>query len=176
MPHVDLKDVDFIEVGHYLNSFLRNGGSNDMAVDGDPTPVDFSLTAPAGFDYFVHRINFAIVTTAVVNADKFGDLGSGLTNGLRLFVTDADDRELFDLFDGEPVKTNGQFASFAGVDVRTLSGSKGVGIRWTFSKATDSAPIKIPSGWSLVAKVQDDVASLVTFTITAQGLRVGTES
>jgi hypothetical protein len=64
--------------------FLKNGGSEDMVVDGDPTPVVFSFSADATDRIYLTAIRIVMSATSFgFDGSKFAK-GSGLTNGLLL--------------------------------------------------------------------------------------------
>jgi len=64
--------------------FLKNGGSEDMVVDGDPTPVVFSFPADATDRIYLTRLRI-VMSAASFSFDgtKFAK-GSALTNGVLL--------------------------------------------------------------------------------------------
>ena len=165
-PAEDLASIPYENV---RTKFLRlAAGSADLNVDGSSPSVTASWTVPSGFVFLFHRINFLVYGNVAVSANGFGS-GSALTNGLDFFVNTPQGTE-HDLLDGVPIKTNGDFAAFAGVDVNQLAGSKGVGVRWTLSKATSDTPLAIEPGASIVLRINDDLSALGMFRANAQGV------
>ena len=67
-------------------TFLRNGGSENMLVNGSVTPVSFTFGADATFDIIPTEIRL-VLTAATLNWGNFGKGGSILTNGV---VIDAE--------------------------------------------------------------------------------------
>lgn len=67
--------------------YVRNGGSNDMAVDGSTTPVSFTYDADSTDDLHLYELRFALGAQNIYfYGDKFGDLNA-LTNGVQVNLT-----------------------------------------------------------------------------------------
>jgi hypothetical protein len=173
MPKVS--NFNYLPVGRYKTMILLldGSGSNDLFVDGT-TPKKFWISPPSGRSGLLYRLNFSMIGTSNFAANGFGTGASALTNGLKIGVDDSNGVEVYDFTENHPIKTNAGFTLFAGVDVTTIADGKGMGVRWTLSKATGGEAILIPSGWRLRATVQDNLSALGTeFHIAAQGIQVG---
>ncbi len=170
-----VEQYNYVEEGSWLVQFLKSSGSPDMNINGSSTPVVFRYTVPAGWSALIHRLNFVMIDNAAMNGHEFGGIGGGLTNGLLIRLENPDNSERRDLLDGVTIKRNGDFATFAGVDVVHAGGNRGLGIRWTWSKATGGVPILLRSGQSVAIEVQDDIRGLLRFNAGVQGLLVGNE-
>lgn len=71
-----------------VNDFVKNGGSDDLLVDGDPTSVEFTYLADATDDIAVEEIHFTLVSTLLTfGAGNFGSDSGPLTNGVLVQVT-----------------------------------------------------------------------------------------
>ena len=156
--------VSSVRLDRYLTAFLRNvAGSNNMNVTG---PEEFMCTAPEE-GFYMARMLIAIIDPSGVNASEFGGIPA-LRNGVKFGIKSA--VGYIDLLDGETIKTNGDFASYAGVDVAQLSGERGVGARWTFTKGTGGKLLELMPGDQVVMTVQDDLRRLMKFTAAIQGV------
>ena len=78
-----------IPPGEFWQSFLENGGSADMNVNGAVTPVSFRWTVPAMKMFFMQRFIFQIVDTGL-DWNLFGGIAA-LTNGVVFSIYDSDD-------------------------------------------------------------------------------------
>lgn len=172
MPRVT--KFDYVSVGQYKTMILLldGSGSDNLFVDGS-TPKKFWVTPPSGRSGLLFRLNLSMISTSGFAANGFGS-GSALTNGIKIGIDNSDGDEIYDFTENHPVKTNAGFALFAGVDVNTIADGKGMGVRWTLTKATGGAPILVPDGWRLRATVQDDASGNGSdFHIAAQGIMAG---
>jgi len=66
--------------------FLLDSGSDDMAVNGSVTPVDFIFAPGAGETFYMEFITFGIDDTGNTDPDKYGAIGGGLTNGTQVIL------------------------------------------------------------------------------------------
>jgi hypothetical protein len=97
-------------VQHLTTNGLYNG-TRDMAVDGDPTPVEFYIQPPAGWIFVLHRMLIHIEDDrAGWSPDVYAALGSALTNGVTMQY--KDDNQVFCHFttDVDPIKQNSHFS------------------------------------------------------------------
>lgn len=70
------------------NAFVLNGASDNLLVDGDPTPVVFTYAADPTKDISVLEVKFVIVANRLTfGANNFGSSGGPLTNGVLVEVT-----------------------------------------------------------------------------------------
>lgn len=77
---IELEDFDIL-----LKSFLLNGASSDMAVNGSVTPVVFQYQADATVDSWLDKIIF-VLEDEQIGFNTFGDLAA-LTTGLDIQIT-----------------------------------------------------------------------------------------
>ena len=63
-----------------IREFAMNGSSIDLNVDGSVTPVDFTVEAPSGKIWYIHRVTILIEDIGTSFA-RFGGITS-LTNGV----------------------------------------------------------------------------------------------
>jgi hypothetical protein len=145
----------------FVSTYLQNGGSNDMGVDGS-TPVIFSYTPPAGKKLITGRMMLYLECAADFDSTKFGNL-TALSNGVQLIAdgvileTWSDNIDLITTFyDGNAYEQFGKIR-------RTMA------MRWTFTKAAAGiSGIKISNQISV--KIQDDLSAAgLIFRAKVQG-------
>jgi hypothetical protein len=153
--------------GSLLKTYLLNGASNDMAVDGT-TPVDFSYTVPAGKILRLSRIMIYLQSAGAMSSEKFGDLVA-LSNGVSIIVdgstlvTWKDNIDILTTMFDAPGYAN------LGKETRTLGG------RWTLSKETGDQ-VDVHAGKQVIARVSDNLSTLDHFRMTIGGRLVSEPS
>ena len=146
-------------------------GTNNMNVDGSVTPQIFGIRNPTATDIpsevDITRLMFKCLTNTAVDLSKFGDIAGGITRGLVIRRVDGTYQNVFN------VKTNGDFKNIMfDFDMETVSGSGQDGFtgRLTFAGQNKmGAVIRIGPGEDLQVIVQDDLTSLTSFTVIAEG-------
>lgn len=150
---------------------VGDGSGTKNAVGDYSTPTDFKLTNPAAANGImeVERLMVQIEDNAAVSAESYGGL-SALSNGVILLVVDGDGDTVVNITDDQPIKSNGHWAQFCfDVTIDIFPGTNNfVEVRWTFAKA--GAPVVLKPGWSLIARMQDNLTGLVTHMLNAQGI------
>ena len=71
-------------IGVPLITTLKNGGSDDMSVDGSSVAVDFDYAATG--EELVQSIRFLIGDLGSISSGNYGAIVSGLTNGTQLII------------------------------------------------------------------------------------------
>lgn len=71
----------------FLTADGTSTGSNDMLVDGSVTNVDFWIPAAADCDRYITVLSYVLADGGLFRLNEFGNTGSILTNGCRLFYT-----------------------------------------------------------------------------------------
>lgn len=66
--------------GSSFSSYLLNGSSHEMAVDGSVTPVELIASPPSGKIWYIHSVTI-VIEDGAMNFNKYGGL-SALTNGV----------------------------------------------------------------------------------------------
>ncbi len=145
------------------------GTSNvDLAVNGSVTPVKFNLKTgiPEGnFDIYITRMLISMGTATLPVLTDFGDITSGLTNGIYFRKTDGNIITYFN------IKTNQDLADLAyDIDFLASTGDDGLKCRLSFDKT--GSIIKLASGEDLEMWVQDDLTGLNRFTVMLEGYLV----
>lgn len=166
-------------MSHPSKKFMRQldtvgdgSGSKDLSVKGDITAVDFYLKPEAGKVYEVHRMMMFMQDAALTfDPAGFGALAI-LTTGLLLQVEErSDDSVLFDLLDGEALKTNGHWGTL-GYDVKLddYGGTPTDAVllsRLSFDKF--GGPLTLTDTEQFRLSVRDDLTGLTEFRITLEG-------
>lgn len=168
----------------FFRQFLTNGGaatdSSDMIVDGSSTNVNFFVPANTNNDRYITVLSFVIADVGNFAQNEFGNLGSALTNGCRLFYTRGAGEEI-DIHD--TLKTNFDFTRLAlgrpafGSTTDTFRGTNFVGTAEVMLPVVDLKEFMPPFGIKLdvgtnqriTLRVKDALAGLTTFDCIAYG-------
>ena len=163
--------LDFaFEAGSFFRPLNRN-----IAVDGSVTPVTFSVFGPGGsgvaadFTIDLTRIIGVMITPALVDLSRFGHIIGGLDNGIVLRHTNGVYQNIWN------IKQNKEFVSLAfDVDffaaTNPVQGVDGLSFRSTFAgQAKHGVAVRLSPGERLDLIVQDDLSSISSFEIQAQG-------
>jgi hypothetical protein len=151
-------------------SFLSNGGSVAMNVDGSATPVNFDHVASTTEQ--IHSCHIHIVDLGITS-DGFGGLLT-LTNGLLFQVLDTDGSTVIQTFgtDTHPIKQNFDFNHLAGnrVDRDFAGGGDDVYVvDWDFNHA--GAELLLRAGQTFRCVVRDNITGLTELTMTLNGFK-----
>ena len=146
-----------------------SAGSVNMNVDGSVTPKIFRIRAPdPGIPVIgdITRIILIMETTTAPEWNLFGDRAV-LANGIVLRKTDGSYQNIF------TVKDNSEFAAIM-YDLDFLDftrfASYGVKGRLTFAGQNKiGVAIRLDIGEDLELIIQDDLTSLIKFTVLAEG-------
>jgi hypothetical protein len=159
--------IDHIfSVGHTVAAFNR-----DMDINGAATSQTFQVEVGAAGTNSVDitRIILLLETATAPELSDFGDITSGLTNGLVLRRVNGDTQNIFNL------KTNADIANVC-YDLNIFStggffgGAEGFVARITFAgQAKHGVAIRLEPGDKLQLIVQDNLTTLTTFRVMAQG-------
>lgn len=153
-------------VSQLLSSNGDGTGTTNAVGDYSVTPLDLDITCPAGQELQVIRVIFTIEDAGTFDADKYGALVGGLTNGWTLEVYDG---VATDVTLASAVKTNGNIASICHDTIdHGLGTNTHVTARWTFDKFIPGGIILQP-GESLRWTHNDDMTGIVTHQCLAQG-------
>ncbi len=149
-------------------------GDNNMNVDGSVTPVIYGIRNPTTADIpssiDITRIMFKCLTSSAVDLSKFGDIVGGITRGLVIRKVDGTYQNILN------AKTNGELKNIMfDFDVETAGaqGQDGFTGRLSFGGQNKmGAVIRLDADEDLQIVVQDDLTSLDTFIIIAEGAGV----
>ena len=151
-------------------------GSGDVQAIGDYSDTgdgltNFKITAQPGERLTIERMLIGYEDTAGMAARDYGNIGDGLTNGIKVIVTNPDDDIVLDLTNARPVKTNGEWSAHCyDATLNTWSsGNELFAVRWTFAKTGE--PLFLDTGYSLVVRHNDDLSGLISNTYICHGVR-----
>lgn len=155
-------------------------GGRDIAVDGDPAALRFSIQPADDETFVIRRLIWSIADDGPFRPDTFG-AGSALTNGLRLQVERHTDNSLFYVLDAGPIKTNGDLASIEPQLQSQQFGGTGpikcMSVDMDFTKtygegANRGIVLRGAGSEALVIVVSDDLTFLTSMSVVAQGLHL----
>lgn len=157
--------------------------SNDMAVDGSVTPVEFCIFSSQEKDIYIKSISVEIEDTGSMNLNKYGNVAA-LTNGVEfIHFTQAEGEYILH----EGIQTNKEFIRL-GVD----TGAVGTGVDTYLADVGGGGAeksylpiinfdqsfgmkwgLKLSKGTTdrLIFRVNDDLSSLTTHNAIAYGIR-----
>jgi hypothetical protein len=133
-------------IGNLTFQHATNGGSEDMAVDGSSTPVEFSVLADATRDIIVEAMAFESFANGI-KIDKFLSLNSELTNGILIEVKSEDE-----IFQFLPIKNTIEFDSH-------FAYGPGRSYNLLFASGNDSMVTRFGPEFPFVLKPQGTYAS-----------------
>jgi hypothetical protein len=91
----------------YLDTNGDGTGAKEANVDGSVTPVEFSLSVPAGVGSMkLTRMIVYVRDTGSFDTGAYGN-AIAMTNGMLIEHVDADGNVITDLLDGVPILTSG---------------------------------------------------------------------
>jgi len=146
-------------------------GDNNMNVDGSVTPVIYGIRNPTTADIpssvDITRLMFKCLTSSAVDLSQFGNIAGGLLRGIVIRRVDGEYQNVLN------AKTNGDLKNIMfDFDIEVTSGSQQDGFtgRLTFAGQNKmGAVIRIGADEDLQIVIQDDLTSLTSFTVIAEG-------
>ena len=146
-------------------------GDNNMNVNGSVTPVIYGIRNPTTADIpssvDITRLMFKCLTSSAVDLSQFGNIAGGLLRGIVIRRVDGEYQNVLN------AKTNGDLKNIMfDFDIEVTSGSQQDGFtgRLTFAGQNKmGAVIRIGADEDLQIVIQDDLTSLTSFTVIAEG-------
>lgn len=149
------------------------GLSKKMNIDGSTTSQTFKIRGDIGtvdipVSIDITRIIGIMKTETTPQFGDFGDIENGLTKGIVIRSTNGVKKNLFNL------KSNGEISNIC-YDLQIFSGgffgdSNGLAFRITFAgQDKHGVAIRLAPDESLDCIIQDDLSSLVSFNLIAEG-------
>lgn len=147
-----------------------DGTGTTNAITNYTTETEFFIAPGTAYTYGLYRMLVTIEDASGGSADEYGNIGSALTNGIKLSVIDSSDNELLDLTAGAPIKTNAEWGSNCyDVDQKTWgTGNELFVVRWTFTRDAED-PLIIKPGNRFAAVLNDDFSGLVAHKFLVRG-------
>lgn len=180
-PITDLPNLEFPFTSYFKNS----SGSNDMKVNGSTTNVAFYITSDNDYDIYLKRISVEIGDDNNPALNDFGDISTGLTNGVQVVWSVNPEGDLI-LHDG--IKTNKEFIRFGTNTIGFGDGTtafladvSGAGAEKSYLPIIDFTEtfgmvhglrLKKGSKDKISFIVRDDLTGLTTFNIIATGKKI----
>ena len=153
----------------YLDTVGNGSGEKNAIGNYSEEPIRFQFRPE-----FAVEVNRLIVTIADRGQFDAGFYGNNieLADGIRVVLARADSAEgHVDLLDGEPVRSNYQWARTC-FDVNYIDFGLGVNavvVRWTFDKAGDGIQVDGLSGDGFCVDLSDDFSGLEEHRFMIQG-------
>lgn len=146
-------------VFRFLDTVGDGSGTKNANGDYSVTPEAFFFQ-PARIAE-ITRIIIHISDTTGIQAQDYGNITGGLTNGYSILVTDENDNTLLDFTDGVVIKTNGAIGRNCFDDeLRTWgAGDEFIQARWTWAKAGN--PITVGPNHKVSVTLNDDCTGLL---------------
>lgn len=153
----------------FLDTNGDGTGTQNAVGDYSVTPDEFYFQPTHDTD--LYRLIIHIEDTTGFQAQDYGNITSGLTNGYSLLVKDTAESTLLNLCDGQPIQTNAEIGRYCyDVDVKTWgAGNEVLQARWTFEKA--GRPLYLSAGDRLSITFNDDLTGLIEHYFMIQGYR-----
>jgi len=149
-------------------------GNEEMAVDGSVTPQIFGIRNPSGVDIplevNITRLMFKCLTSSAIDLSQFGNIAGGLLRGLVVRRVDGTYSNIFN------AKTNADLKTIMydfNIEVAKVNQQDGFTGRLTFAGENKlGAVVRIGADEDLQIVIQDDLTSLESFSIVAEGHQV----
>jgi hypothetical protein len=155
----------------YISRHLRNSlGSDSVTGNYSVTPEKFYIAPGPGEVYRIARM-LVFLEDSKINADDYGAIAGGLTNGMKLTVEDSVGTVLLDLMDGGTVNSSAEWAEYC-FDAEHKAwgvGSEFLTVRWTFTKGGVYIRLVGDDDERLVITGQDNLTGLVEQEFIVQG-------
>jgi len=157
-----------------LSRFLdTNGdGSGTKNANGDySSTADIFYIQPGAEQVFrISRMLVSIEDTNGMSASDYGNITSGLTNGIQVRKQD-DSGTISDLTDGLPVQSNAAWGSFCyDVELKAWStGNELLVVRWTFTKSGQFIRLNGSNNERLEVVLNDNLTGLIGHYFLVQG-------
>ena len=146
-------------------------GSTNMNVNGSVTPQIFGVRNPSTTDIplsvDISRLMFSSLTATTPQLSDFGDITGGLTRGIVIRAVDGTYRNIANF------KTNMEMKeAMFDLEIQSVASQAQDGLtgRFTFEKL--GQVVRIGAGEDLQIIIQDDLTSLTSFEVIAEGSEV----
>lgn len=146
-------------------------GSTSFTGNYSATETRFRMQAQEGESIEVHRL-LVFVEDSKINADDYGAIAAGLTNGIALDIRTGSTIAA-DLTAGHPVQTSADWGRFCyDVDSKAWgAGNEFLVARWTFERHGEPIVLRGSTFDRLVISCKDNLTGLVEHSFSVQGIR-----
>jgi hypothetical protein len=155
----------------HIFAHLKAGAVFDAIGDYSSAVTKFTFVPDASRIAELERMVVYIEDVGAPDSGRYGN-NIILTNGMKVYVRDADDEIVLDLTPDEPIKTNADWAALC-YDVSLLSwglGNDTVVVRWTFAKSGAPVYLDARDGHYLSLELNDTFTGLVSHRFLIQGI------
>ena len=158
----------FLDESNYLSTYLLDGATIDMSVDGSGAAKIYRYTVPADTGVAVNRGLLTIEDgAAAFQPGNFGAIGSALTNGIEISITPSGGAKVI----LETWKTNRQIRDTM-FDFDQTFRTDGVYTgRWTFTKDLNQHGFVLMPGDVFDFKIQDDLSLMDYISFKLKGIK-----
>ena len=155
----------------YLDTNGDGTGTVNATGDYSSGAEQFYIAPGAGVIHKIHRLIVSVGDGTGMQAEEYGNLGSALSNGIRIEVQDDIGTTLNELDGGLNVTTNAEWGRLCyDVDVKTWgSGDELLLVRWTFDRAGGPIVLDGDNDDRLTVIVNDDLQGLLSHHFMVQG-------
>jgi hypothetical protein len=167
---------DFLDNrGAFYSKFatqLGSGLTHEAIGNYTAATESFILSADSG-PLKLARMIVLIRDAATFDAQDYGSISGGLTNGIRMWLEDDSGTVVRDLTDPlQNVMNNVDWAGqcYDGNPQNFGAGDDFYPVRWTFEKA--GAPLRLPDDWKIRIILSDSFTGLVAHRFLFQGLEL----
>jgi hypothetical protein len=161
------------EIFRVLDTVGDGTGVTNAIGDYSSTETSFRITDPDKH-FYITRMLVQIEDSGSFATSGYGAL-AGLTNGIHVHVSDANEVVDNDLTDQLPIKSNNDWARVC-YDLKLenwASGNSAVHARWTFTNA--GHPIRVEKNHHFEVVLNDNFTGLVSHYFFAQGFSSGAQ-
>ena len=146
-------------------------GSTNMNVDGSVTPQIFGVRNPITTDITleidISRLMFSMLTASTPQLSDFGDITNGITRGVQIRRVDGTYQNIINF------KTNMELKEILyDLQIQTAANNAQDGLTARFNLTNLEQVVRIGAGEDLQVVIQDDLTSLTSFTMIAEGSEV----
>ncbi len=152
----------------FLDTNGDGTGTKNAVGNYSSTATPFYIQPAANQTFYLARMLITVRDSGAFDAEEYGN-GIALTNGITVTIHHDEHGELYDLTDGEPIKSNTDWGTRCyDVDVKTWgTGDEVLLGRWTFEKAGEPLVLNAPR--SLRVNLNDNLSGLVGHYFVVQG-------
>lgn len=166
------QDSTVNHISQYLDTNGDGTGTKDSGGVNHALAAEiYYLQPPVGTVYFIGRMIVSMEDTAGMSATDYGNITSGLTNGVIVRVSDSSGVK-FNLTDSDfPVKANAEWANYCyDADVKTWSTGAEIFVsRWTFTKSGPYIVLNGDKEEKIEVVLNDDFSGLDSHKFLVQG-------
>lgn len=146
-------------------------GNTNMNVDGSVTPQVFGVRNPSNEDIpleiDISRVMFSALTSTEPQLSDFGDIAGGVTRGVQIRRVDGTYQNIINF------KTNMEMKNIMfDLEIQTVAKNAQDGFTGRFTFERLGQVVRIGEGEDLQVIIQDDLTSLISFEVIAEGSEV----